>query len=130
MDFCLHDGRNIYVTQVIQRRRQWQGVRVGELGVEVAGGGVEEAEPGEVDRLPLSLFRSRTVSVAVATGFAFMAGYYGLPLVMSLYLPELRGLSALGTGVVFLPMMLTSAVLTLVTARPASSGKPAALVGR
>ncbi len=41
--------------------------------------------------LPLSLFRSRTVSVAVATGFAFMAGYYGLPFVMSLYLQELRG---------------------------------------
>jgi len=62
--------------------------------------------------LPLSLFRSRTVSVAVATGFAFMTGYYGLPFVMSLYLQELRGLSALGTGVVFLPMMLTGGVLT------------------
>jgi MFS transporter, DHA2 family, methylenomycin A resistance protein len=62
--------------------------------------------------LPLSLFRSRTVTVAVATGFAFMAGYYGLPFVRSLYLQELRGLSALGTGVAFLPMMLTGAVLT------------------
>ena len=62
--------------------------------------------------LPLSLFRSRTVSVAVATGFAFMVGYYGLPFVMSLYLQELRGLSALGTGVVFLPMMLIGGALT------------------
>jgi len=67
--------------------------------------------------LPLSLFRSRTVSVAVATGFAFMVGYYGLPFVMSLYLQQLRGLSALDTGIVFLPMMLTGAVLTPFVAR-------------
>jgi MFS transporter, DHA2 family, methylenomycin A resistance protein len=67
--------------------------------------------------LPLSLFYSRTVTVAVATGFAFMVGYYGLPFVMSLYLQELRGLSALGTGVVFLPMMLTGAALTPVIAQ-------------
>jgi MFS transporter, DHA2 family, methylenomycin A resistance protein len=67
--------------------------------------------------LPLSLFRSRTVTVAVATGFAFMVGYYGLPFVMSLYLQELRGLSALDTGVVFLPMMLIGAALTPFTAR-------------
>ena len=67
--------------------------------------------------LPLSLFRYRTVSVAVATGFAFMTGYYGLPFVMSLYLQELRGLSALGTGLVFLPMMLAGGVLTPFIAR-------------
>ena len=72
---------------------------------------------GRHPMLPLSLFRSRTVSVAVVTGFAFMAGYYGLPFVMSLYLQQLRGLSALGTGVAFVPMMLTGAVLTPFTAR-------------
>jgi hypothetical protein len=32
---------------------------------------------GRHPMLPLSLFRSRAVSVAVATGFAFMVGYYG-----------------------------------------------------
>jgi len=72
---------------------------------------------GKHPMLPLSLFRSRTVSVAVATGFAFMVGYYGLPFVMSLYLQQLRGLSALDTGIVFLPMMLTGAVLTPFVAR-------------
>jgi DHA2 family methylenomycin A resistance protein-like MFS transporter len=72
---------------------------------------------GRHPMLPLSLFRSRTVSVSVVTGFAFMVGYYGLPFVMSLYLQDLRGLSALGTGVVFLPMMLIGAVLTPFTAR-------------
>jgi MFS family permease len=72
---------------------------------------------GRHPMLPLSLFRSRTVSVAVATGFAFMVGYYGLPFVMSLYLQQLRGLTALETGVVFLPMMLIGAVLTPLVAR-------------
>jgi len=72
---------------------------------------------GRHPMLPLALFRSRTVSVAVATGFAFMVGYYGLPFVMSLYLQQLRGLSALDTGIVFLPMMLTGAVLTPFVAR-------------
>ena len=72
---------------------------------------------GRHPMLPLSLFRSRTVSVAVVTGFAFMVGFYGLPFVMSLYLQQVRGVSALGTGVAFLPMMLTGAVLTPFTAR-------------
>ncbi len=67
--------------------------------------------------VPLELFRSRTVSVAVAVGFAFIVGYYGLPFVMSLYLQQLRGLSALATGVAFLPMMLIGAVLTPFSAR-------------
>jgi MFS transporter, DHA2 family, methylenomycin A resistance protein len=62
--------------------------------------------------MPLGLFRSRNVSVAVAVGFAFMAGYYGLPFVMSLYLQQLRGLSPVATGVAFLPMMLIGAALT------------------
>jgi DHA2 family methylenomycin A resistance protein-like MFS transporter len=62
--------------------------------------------------VPLDLFRSRTVSVAVAVGFAFVVGYWGLPFLMSLYLQQIRGLSPLGTGVVFLPMMLIGLVLT------------------
>jgi len=36
---------------------------------------------------------------------------------MSLYLQQLRGLSALGTGAAFLPMMLTCATLTPFSAR-------------
>jgi MFS transporter, DHA2 family, methylenomycin A resistance protein len=71
---------------------------------------------GRHPMVPPDLFRSRTVSVAVAAGFAFMVGYYGLPFVMSLYLQQVRGLSALGTGIAFLPMMLIGAVLTPFTA--------------
>lgn len=84
--------------------------------VSLAVFGVLQAQ-GRHPMMPLSLFRSRTVSVAVVTGFAFMVGYYGLPFVMSLYLQQLRGLSALGTGVAFLPMMLTGAILTPFAAR-------------
>ena len=62
--------------------------------------------------LPLQLFRSRNVTIATAVGFAFMVGYYGLPFVMSLYLQQHRGLSALMTGVAFLPMMLSGTLLT------------------
>jgi MFS transporter, DHA2 family, methylenomycin A resistance protein len=67
--------------------------------------------------MPLDLFRSRTVVIANVTGFAFIVGYYGLPFLMSLYLQQLRGLSALGAGAAFLPMMLIGAALTPFSAR-------------
>ncbi len=67
--------------------------------------------------LPLALFGSRTVVITVASGFAFMVGYYGLPFVISLFLQQHRGLTALQTGFVFLPMMIIGAVLTPFSAR-------------
>jgi MFS transporter, DHA2 family, methylenomycin A resistance protein len=72
---------------------------------------------GRHPMLPLSLFRSSTVSMSVVIGFAFMVGYYGLPFVMSLYLQQLRGLSALGAGVTFVPMMVVGGALNPFTAR-------------
>lgn len=69
--------------------------------------------------VPLDLFRSRTVSITSGIGFAFIVGYYGLPFVISLYLQQVRGLSPLATGAVFLPMMLIGAVLTPFSARAA-----------
>jgi EmrB/QacA subfamily drug resistance transporter len=72
---------------------------------------------GKHPMVPPSLVRSRNLSVGATIGFAFMVGYYGLPFVMSLYLQERRGLSALATGVAFLPMMLSGAALTPFTAR-------------
>jgi MFS transporter, DHA2 family, methylenomycin A resistance protein len=83
---------------------------------------------GRHPMVPAGLFRSRTVSVAATVGFAFVAGYYGLPFVMSLYLQQLRGLSALGTGLVFVPMMATGAVLTPLVARLAERFGARALV--
>ncbi|WP_051901353.1 MFS transporter [Streptomyces aureus] len=72
---------------------------------------------GRHPMMPLDLFRSRTVTAAVVIGFAFIVGYYGLPFVISLYLQQERGLSALVTGAAFLPMMLTGAALTPFSAR-------------
>ncbi|MBY8862906.1 MFS transporter [Nocardia sp. CA2R105] len=67
--------------------------------------------------LPQGLFASRTVVITVITGFAFMVGYYGLPFVISLFLQQHRGLTALQTGLVFVPMMVIGAVLTPFSAR-------------
>ena len=67
--------------------------------------------------VPLALFRRRNVTVSVIVGFAFVVGYYGLPFVMSLYLQQLQGLTAFQTGLVFLPMMVSGAVLTPFSAR-------------
>jgi EmrB/QacA subfamily drug resistance transporter len=67
--------------------------------------------------VPLHLFRRRNVSAAIIVGFAFVVGYYGLPFAMSLYLQQRQGLSAFQTGLVFLPMMLSGAVLTPFSAR-------------
>lgn len=74
--------------------------------------------------VPLELLRTRNVVVASVVGFAFMAGYYGLPFVMSLYLQQERGLSALMTGLLFLPMMLAGAALTPMSARLAQKVGP------
>jgi MFS family permease len=79
--------------------------------------------------VPLELFRSTNVSVAVAVGFAFIVGYYGLPFVMSLYLQQLRGLSPLTTGLTFLPMMLVGAALTPFSARLAERLGARLLIG-
>jgi MFS family permease len=61
--------------------------------------------------VPLEIFRRRNVTVAVFVGFAFVVGYYGLPFLMSLYLQQQHNLSALQTGLVFLPMMLSGGIL-------------------
>ncbi|WP_308114902.1 MFS transporter [Rhodococcus opacus] len=80
--------------------------------------------------VPLDLFRSRTVIITLTTGFAFMVGYYGLPFVFSLYLQQDRGLTGLGVGLVFLPMMLIGAALTPFSARIAERvGRRPVIVG-
>lgn len=62
--------------------------------------------------VPLSMFRSRTVVITVATGFTFMIGFFGQPFVFSIFLQHARGLDAFQTGLVFLPMMICGAALT------------------
>ncbi|HLJ99253.1 MAG TPA: MFS transporter [Streptosporangiaceae bacterium] len=54
--------------------------------------------------VPLGLFRSRTVSVAVAIGFAVNSVFYGVIFVLSLYFQRILGMSALTAGLMFVPM--------------------------
>jgi MFS family permease len=79
--------------------------------------------------VPLGLFRSPNVSVCMAVGFAFVVGFYGLPFVMSLYLQQIRHLSPLATGAVFLPMALMGAVLTPFSARLVERIGPRTVIG-
>jgi MFS transporter, DHA2 family, methylenomycin A resistance protein len=93
-------------------------VLIAVAGAVLAGAGFLLAERRvEHPMVPLELFRSRGMNIAVAVGFAFMVGYYGIPFLMSLYLQQARGLSSLTTGVVFVPMMLIGLIVTPFSAR-------------
>jgi DHA2 family methylenomycin A resistance protein-like MFS transporter len=54
--------------------------------------------------VPLALFRERVVSLCVTIGFVVNAAYYGVIFVLSLFFQRALGLSALDTGLLFLPM--------------------------
>jgi EmrB/QacA subfamily drug resistance transporter len=78
--------------------------------------------------VPLPLLRIRTVRTSSAIGFAFMVGYYGLPFTVSLYLQQVRGLSAVETGALFLPMFIIGFILTPFSARLAERFGPRRLI--
>jgi hypothetical protein len=67
--------------------------------------------------VPLDLFHSRPVVIALSVGFAFMGGYYGMVFLFSLYYQQQRGLTPLGTGLAFLPMTLLIALTSVVAGR-------------
>ncbi|MFF3331376.1 MFS transporter [Streptomyces sp. NPDC002888] len=54
--------------------------------------------------VPLDLFRSREVTVAVAAGAACSVAFYGVVFVFSLFFQQVQGRSALNAGLMFLPM--------------------------
>ena len=57
--------------------------------------------------LPLGLFRLPNFSASVIFGTLMNLTFYGLIFILSLYLQQARGYSALGTGLAYLPMMTT-----------------------
>jgi MFS transporter, DHA2 family, methylenomycin A resistance protein len=67
--------------------------------------------------LPLSLFQHRLFAITTLIGFLVNVAFYGLIFVFSLYFQRLNGLSAIATGMAFLPMMLAVLVANLFTAR-------------
>ncbi|MFF8642514.1 MFS transporter [Streptomyces sp. NPDC015345] len=54
--------------------------------------------------VPLGLLRQRQVSIALAVGFAINAGFYGVTFLLGLYYQQLRGMSGVAAGLMFVPM--------------------------
>ena len=80
--------------------------------------------------LPLSLFRSKTFSTAVAYGTAANVTFYGMVFVLSLYFQRVRGYGGPETGFAYLPLMATFIAVNLVNARMvARFGVRACMVG-
>jgi DHA2 family methylenomycin A resistance protein-like MFS transporter len=67
--------------------------------------------------MPLTLFRSPPVVITLAVAFITMAGFYGLVFLQSLYFQEVRGHSALVTGLLFVPMTALVALTNPLVAR-------------
>ncbi|WP_435225732.1 MFS transporter [Streptomyces sp. Tue6028] len=68
---------------------------------------------GKHPMVPLSLLRHRTMAIAALIGFALNVAFYGMIFMLSLYLQQARGLSALGTGLAFLPMAAMTGVASM-----------------
>lgn len=70
---------------------------------------------GRHPMMPLDLFRSSGMRIALGVGFAFMVGNFGSVFVLSLYLQQHLGLSPLLAGLVFLPSAAFSIVGNIVS---------------
>ncbi|MBL1086411.1 MFS transporter [Streptomyces actinomycinicus] len=97
---------------------------------------IERRQPHPV--VPFALFRGRSVRVAVAAGAACSVTFYGMLFVVSLFLQQVQGRSALVAGLVFLPMSALIAVTNVVSGKlsgrygprlPMLLGQALALVG-
>ncbi|MDA8355352.1 MAG: MFS transporter, partial [Actinomycetota bacterium] len=67
--------------------------------------------------LPLALFSSSTFSAATVVGFLCNLGFFGELFVMSLYLQQERGLSALTAGFVLAPQMAATMLGSVLSGR-------------
>ncbi len=80
---------------------------------------VVEARSG-APMLPLSLFASGAFARAVVFGVLVNFAYYGVVFIFSLYLQQLRGMTAMQAGLVFLPLTGTFIVSNLASGRVAA----------
>jgi MFS transporter, DHA2 family, methylenomycin A resistance protein len=72
---------------------------------------------GRHPMVPLDLFRSHSVSTALAIAVVTMAAFYGVVFLQSLYFQQQRGAAAMETGLLFLPMTGLVALLNPLAAR-------------
>jgi DHA2 family methylenomycin A resistance protein-like MFS transporter len=75
--------------------------------------------------VPLRLFRSRAALIALASGFAINTAWYGIVFVIGLYAQQVRGASALATGLMFVPMALGIMLTNMASPRLAARSGPA-----
>ncbi|MCP9211744.1 MFS transporter [Streptomyces sp. NEAU-Y11] len=67
--------------------------------------------------VPPAMLRRREVSVSLAVGFAINAGFYGVVFLLGLYCQELRGMSGIATGLMFVPLSVLITSTNLVSPR-------------
>ncbi|CAM5608229.1 Major facilitator superfamily (MFS) profile domain-containing protein OS=Streptomyces fumanus OX=67302 GN=GCM10018772_28300 PE=4 SV=1 [Streptomyces fumanus] len=67
--------------------------------------------------VPLGMLRNRGVAVPLAVGFALNAAFYGGIFVLGLYCQQVRGMSAIEAGLMFVPMSAVVTVTNLVSPR-------------
>lgn len=88
--------------------------------------------------MPLTLFNSAGLRIALAVGFAFMAGWFGTVFFVSLFLQQHLGLTPLHAGLVFLPAAVFSVTGNVMSGRlrnrygpraPAVAGQLSMVVG-
>ncbi|MBU2699294.1 EmrB/QacA subfamily drug resistance transporter [Sporomusaceae bacterium BoRhaA] len=63
---------------------------------------------------PLSLFKSSIFNISVITSFLSMAVFYGIVMYMPLFVQEVMGKTASGSGAITTPLMLGMVVTTLI----------------
>jgi EmrB/QacA subfamily drug resistance transporter len=76
---------------------------------------VESATPGAL--LSPAVFRNRAFSVAIANAAMMTFGFYTLLFIFPLYLQEIRGNSAVVTGLKLLPLSITFFLVSLIAGR-------------
>ncbi|MEV0635543.1 MFS transporter [Streptomyces sp. NPDC050619] len=74
--------------------------------------------------VPLGLFRNRTVTATVASGAAVSVAFYSMVFVFSLFFQQVKGLSPLSAGLMFLPMTCLIGVTNLVAGKLAGRYGP------
>ncbi|QKV97365.1 MFS transporter [Streptomyces sp. NA02950] len=67
--------------------------------------------------VPPAMLRRPEVSVSLAVGFAINAGFYGVVFLLGLYCQELRGMSGVATGLMFVPLSALITTTNLVSPR-------------
>ena len=77
--------------------------------------GCESATPGAL--LSPAVFRNRAFSVAIANAAMMTFGFYTLLFIFPLYLQEIRGNSAVVTGLKLLPLSITFFLVSLIAGR-------------